>query len=99
MSYLEQAILVGLGAWRLSALLTYEDGPWDVFARLRLRVGLRPGAPVEGLLPGIFNCVWCASVWVASGLWLLSELHPLFAAVPAAWALAVISERLARGDR
>ena len=91
--------LVGLGAWRLSAMLVYEDGPWDLFARLRLRAGLRAGAPVEGLLPGILNCIWCSSVWVASGLWALSELHPLFAAVPAAWALAVIADRMARGDR
>lgn len=96
MTALEQAILVGLGAWRLSAMLVYEDGPWDVFARLRQRAGIVPGE-INGFWALLLSCIWCTSIWVGSGLWLLSEVSPLFAAVPAAWAVSLVAERWIRG--
>ena len=53
------ALLVGiLGVWRVTHLLHAEDGPWDVFSRMRRR--LKPG-----VLSAIFSCFYCLSLWLA----------------------------------
>ena len=63
--------LFSLATWRLSSLLVRERGPWDVFVRLRAKVGISHdelGKPVEipdNVLAGILSCTWCASVWIA----------------------------------
>ena len=49
-----------LGVWRLSHLLAAEDGPWRIFARLRLWAG-------SGALGDLMDCFYCLSLWV-SGL-------------------------------
>jgi len=64
-------LLLILATWRLSALLTDEAGPFDIFEHLRWLVGVRIddvgqayGANVlaRGLL-----CLRCTSVWVSAG--------------------------------
>ncbi len=55
------ALLASLATWRLAFMLTQEDGPWDVFVRLRVAAGAS--------LPGrILQCFYCTSVWVAAPL-------------------------------
>jgi hypothetical protein len=54
-----QIILAVLATWRVTSLLVYEEGPANIFARLRKRSA---GSPLKGLL----DCFWCASVWVAA---------------------------------
>lgn len=46
-------ILLSLAAWRVTALLVYDDGPYGIFVRLRDAIG------------GPLNCFWCTSVWVS----------------------------------
>ena len=46
-----------LATWRLTALLTYEDGPAGIFHIARA---------VSGRLGGPLDCFWCASVWAAA---------------------------------
>lgn len=46
-----------LATWRLTALLTYEDGPEGVFYVLRA---------VSEKLGGPLHCFWCTSVWAAA---------------------------------
>lgn len=59
-------IIAALATWRLSFMLTQEDGPWTVFARLRAAAGRSmPGRALE--------CLFCTSVWVAAPLALLLE--------------------------
>lgn len=55
MSWLDWLILA-VAAWRLSALLVEETGPWALLARLRTVPGLR----------GLLACIKCTSVWVAA---------------------------------
>jgi hypothetical protein len=43
-----------LAVWRLTHLLTNEDGPFDWIARLRRRVG------------GLMDCFYCLSLWIAA---------------------------------
>ncbi len=47
-------ILLSLATWRITSLLTEEDGPGDIF--IKLRAVLKP--------IGVLECFWCASVWV-----------------------------------
>lgn len=71
-------VVLALATWRISNMLVAEDGPWLVFEHIRLRVGLQPPTYSDmqretdppGKMPGtLFNCVWCLSIWIATG-WL-----------------------------
>jgi len=52
------AAVATLAIWRLTHMLWAEDGPWEVFARLRKLAG--PGA-----IGRILDCFNCLSLWVA----------------------------------
>lgn len=46
-----------LATWRLTSLLTYEDGPGGIFHIARA-VSHRYGGPLD--------CFWCSSVWAGA---------------------------------
>ena len=50
-----------LATWRLSTLLAHDDGPWDLVARLRARLG-------DGPWGRMLDCFRCVSLWVAAPL-------------------------------
>ncbi len=52
-------ILASLAVYRLSRMLTDEEGPFMVFTKLR---GL---APTENWIGRGLECILCMSVWVA----------------------------------
>lgn len=53
------ALLLGvLGVWRVTHLLHAEDGPWDIFSRIRQRIE-------AGALDKMIGCFYCLSVWVS----------------------------------
>lgn len=92
---LVRVLLVGASGWRLAAMLSYESGPFDIFERFRVRIGMND-IPMRGFLPALVSCVWCLSVWSCTALWLVYEVQPALVAIPAAWAVAVMAERWAR---
>lgn len=47
-----------LAVWRITHLLHAEDGPWNVLAKFRARLG-------AGVLGQMLDCFYCASVWIA----------------------------------
>src|SRR5690349_19997316 len=49
-------LIAALATWRLAFLLARERGPWNIFGRLRRRVG--------GVAE-LFSCVKCVGLWVA----------------------------------
>ena len=52
-------LLVGtLGVWRITHLLTAEDGPSEVLVRLRRKAG-------SGFWGSLLDCFYCLSLWVA----------------------------------
>lgn len=47
-------LILALAVWRISYLLTSEDGPKHIFTKLRaLHMG------------GLFDCIYCTSIYVA----------------------------------
>jgi len=66
---LEIFLLLSLATWRLSAMLTSESGPWNLFGRFRVyALGAQEAAP--GSLGELATCLWCCSVWIApAALW------------------------------
>lgn len=51
-------LIAALAVWRLTHLLTAEDGPWDVSVRIRRAAG-------EGFFGHLLDCFYCLSVWIA----------------------------------
>lgn len=63
-------VLIGMAVWRLSSLLANEDGPFDVFAKLRNLLGVEYDKNGESygttwISKGIL-CIRCNSIWVAA---------------------------------
>ena len=57
-------IVASLATWRITALLWYDNGPFDVFLKLRVRVGAHEIPPVT-FWGKLLGCFWCTSFWVA----------------------------------
>jgi Protein of unknown function (DUF1360) len=51
-------VLAALAAWRITHLLAREDGPWNVVARVRARMG-------SGVAGQMMDCMLCLGLWVA----------------------------------
>ena len=58
-SFATRFMLASLATWRVTHLLAEEDGPADVVARLRGRLG-------DGQLGELMDCFFCLSIWVAA---------------------------------
>lgn len=64
-------VVLALATWRLTSLLVWEDGPFEVFARLRRRLGVRYDESsvaygTNWLAKGVV-CPACVSVWFGFG--------------------------------
>src|SRR3990172_7873741 len=96
---LEQAILVGLSAWRISALFSYERGPLDIFMRFRQALGVEhksTGEPIawpDGVVTNMLSCVWCISIWAALALWGIWQWQPTAVIILAASSVAISIEQ------
>ena len=60
-----QFVIASLVIWRVTHLLSKEDGPWDVIYRFRKLAG-------AGFVGKLLDCFYCLSIWVAFpfGIWL-----------------------------
>ena len=98
-----KVVLIGLAAWRSSALLVYERGPFDLCVRLRELLGFEHngrGEPVgwpSGFLGSLLSCVWCLGIYAALFMWGIWTLEPTLVYIMASWALVVVAEKLIRG--
>ena len=63
-----EVIVLALATWRLSSLLTAEEGPFGVFTKVRHLIGVRydeHGQPYgKNQLAAGVACLWCCSMWV-----------------------------------
>ncbi len=73
-------IFLGLATWRLSHLLSEEDGPGDVFHNLRIRLGAYEtddGWDAQTFFGKLLLCPLCLSIWFAIPLYALEQLFPV----------------------
>ncbi len=98
----EQAVLIGAAAWRLTALVSYERGPFDIFLKLRGLLGFQhgdngvPTAWPSGVIQEMISCPWCLGLWMAGAMYGLWQLEPQAVMVLAAASVVVVVERWAR---
>jgi len=58
MHYAFRFLLATLAVWRITHMLSLEDGPWKLLQRLRRSLG-------DGMLSQLVACFYCLSIWVA----------------------------------
>ena len=78
---LTELIILILAAFRLSALLTFDRGPFDIFVKIRELSGIKYIETEKDVQPiviipdrffaGLLSCFGCISTWVAMFVWLL----------------------------
>ena len=62
-----ELLIAVLAVWRGTHLLWAEDGPFEIFLRLRRLVG-------QGFLGELLDCFYCLSLWVALPVaWVIGE--------------------------
>lgn len=101
--------LLSLATWSVANIVVNEDGPYEVFPKVRHVVGVRydehsnpvmPANPHRRFLASILTCTYCLGVWVAIFFTLLYLLTPIFAiylALPfAISAIATVWTRVVR---
>lgn len=78
LSPLDLGIIV-LAVWRVSSLLTREDGPLLIFRWIRERSGIihdDSGIPIAWDDRNPLHCIWCVSLFVAPLCYLTWPLMP-----------------------
>lgn len=67
-------VLAALAVYRLSELVALDDGPFQIFARLRRWAGVHPDDLIRENLAELIHCPYCLGVWFGAML-----------VVPAVW--------------
>ena len=70
MTFWIQFAVAVLATWRVTHLLALEDGPADLVARFRARLG-------DSLAGKLMDCFNCLSLWVAAPMTLFVSTQPL----------------------
>jgi hypothetical protein len=69
MSFVVWFILLALATWRVTSLFVSEAGPFEVFAKLRHKIGVRydeRSIPYgTNVVANAFSCIWCLSFWTS----------------------------------
>lgn len=90
-----ELIVLCLATWRISSLLCDEEGPWNVFSRLRNKVGVKYNEANElyatNEIAKAFMCLWCISIYVSGIVIILYLLMPVSIYVFAALAFSAIA--------
>lgn len=93
-----EVVVASLATWRLASLVLFENGPFQMFDRLRRAVGVYNEGEVTGLAE-LFSCIWCLSVWAGIAITFIVVL-PGFPWIVLPFALssaAIIFDKLLRG--
>lgn len=57
-------VIASLAVWRITHLISKEDGPFNVIFKIRKQIG-------QGFLGHLLDCFYCLSIWIAIpfGIW------------------------------
>ncbi len=98
---IEPAILIGLASWRVASLVVSEQGPFDIFQRIRIGIfgiehddGGRIVAVPDNVFARLVSCVWCFGLWSTPAVYGLWEVEPIIVMVIAAAAILTIVETI-----
>lgn len=67
--YLFLVVCLSLPLWRLSSLLRFEDGPYEILYKIRKLIGVDENKYPANTITGIFTCTACFSVWLGFAAW------------------------------
>lgn len=76
---LTDIVVIGLAAWRMTIMLSYESGPARIFTRMREGLGFEhddEGHPTtwpDGGVAEAVACPWCLGLWISAACWLIYE--------------------------
>lgn len=99
-------IIAILATWRLSAMLSYEAGPFDVFVSIREKAGIahdddgRKISDDGSFFAELLDCVWCVSVWIGGAVAIGLFFYPVLFWLLLPFALsagAIIVEKINHG--
>ena len=65
---------LALPLWRLSSLLRFEDGPYQILHKIRSIIGVDTTKYPFNTITEIFDCTACFSVWLGFAAWGLALL-------------------------
>ena len=88
-------ILSALAVWRISHLLSYEEGPFDVILRFRaLLKNIHSAAK-------LMECMFCNSLWIAIpfALLLASKIEHVLIVILALSAVTILIQRLMKEEK
>jgi len=94
-----------LATWRLSAMLSYEAGLFNMFLALREFVGITHDDNGEKIASNgsffadLLDCMWCLSVWIGGAVAVSLYFYPVLVYLLLPFALsagAVLVEKWAR---
>lgn len=89
--------ILGMATWRITSLLVREQGPWNIFERIRELSGIihdEDGnvlAIPDNFFADVLSCVWCCSIWVAFGWSIVFFIYPVITWVAIPFALSSIT--------
>jgi len=73
-------------------LFTREAGPFSVFEKIKEFLIVGETNIIRNLIAGLYDCMWCSTVWFCMLTFCLWFLEPWIVIVMAAMAIAVIIE-------
>lgn len=69
MEPLEKYLLLLIAVWRVTHLISMEDGPFDIIIRLRKLMG-------NSFFGKLMDCFYCLSIWIGLAAAFLVTLDP-----------------------
>lgn len=88
-------VLLALATFRVSMLITKEDGPFHIFRNLRVYYGRQASkqdtyTPIREFIAELLSCPYCLSIYTAVFLYIMFyvSIIPIF--VLAIWGLATL---------
>lgn len=93
-------IIYALAVWRLSRLLVKEDGPYEIFRRLRIRSGIEYAQFDRDAIASWpdwnpLTCMCCTSVYTAA---MLYKMPQSLLNILAASSVAVLLDKIDKDD-
>jgi hypothetical protein len=90
-----ELLIVSLAGWRIASLLVEENGPFEIFAKLRDVAGVQFDERGERYANNEFGkmlcCIWCTSVWTCAAMLAMITVFPQLTPVAIALSASAVA--------